>query len=460
MVSSGSSFGDTASNNTLSVNFVYELFTNSSLVQSSFNSILNVIHDIELSVTNLLLPSLFSSCSALYRTSSNNSSRILSAPQVLGISAKPDDMIVYSKCFFFSRSDLIMSFCKASSVGKILGSCEESSLQADENCVVVTARLTLFTTNVPTSSLLVETLLNIIMSGMNDGELATANDAIIRLRWLDLSDKTLLFLPSTSTAQGQSLNSMQRNWPILLGVFIGLLLILAALLWRKKKEKRSFVKLDDDNDIRRLSLSDIQSDIVEPDESLVKIRTLTSVSPTIVRPIDDLLSAENWPSFDALRQGSNITQHNVTEDFLGFLNERNLTKYNWLNGESPSDEVNEEAMDYMNISRSFSGIVTDMVQLRHVNPLVRVQSSDSEIGSSALFNMDDSGRLLDLSLICSICNKSMEGMARKFCACGKGCNLSAHTLCVLEKYPLPSVSHPGTPPTMLPVVLCRYRPRT
>ena len=59
---------------------------------------------------------------------------------------------------------------------------------------------------------------------------------------------------------------------------------------------------------------------------------------------------------------------------------------------------------------------------------------------------------------CSICRKCIDGKSRKLCQCGRtNCNLMAHSKCALAKYPLPSVSHPGTPPLSTAFLLCREK---
>jgi hypothetical protein len=58
---------------------------------------------------------------------------------------------------------------------------------------------------------------------------------------------------------------------------------------------------------------------------------------------------------------------------------------------------------------------------------------------------------------CAICKKGMDGKPRRLCQCGKtGCTFMAHSTCALDKFPLPSVSHPGTPPPVA-FILCREK---
>ena len=286
---------------------------------------------------------------------------------------------------------------------------------------------------------------------MDSGELDAANPAITDLRWLDQSDKTLLFIPSvTSGQQQEDLNSIQRHWPILLGALIAVLFILAALLLRRKRKR--FVKLRDLDRFRN-NLSDIESVSANPWE--IHDGRLTDEKQSEGKDYaQQQLSDRN---LDDTNQ-SVMTDHQ--EDFLGFLEERKRSANDWLIEDDTSYGTEDEELDYLKKSQSFSGLGSEMVHLRHIDPILKARSVDSAVANSPMFTVDDSGRIFDPSLICSICNKSMEGMARKFCACGNdSCNISAHMLCVLEKYPLPSVSHPGTPPTMLPIRLCRYRPK-
>ena len=93
---SAGTFGDTPSPNFLEVKFTYALFTNSTFFSKSTDSISSVVEDIEVSVTNLLLPTLFSSCATYNPTSSNRSSSLLNEQylQVLGISGQPDDIVL------------------------------------------------------------------------------------------------------------------------------------------------------------------------------------------------------------------------------------------------------------------------------------------------------------------------------------------------------------------------------
>ena len=56
---------------------------------------------------------------------------------------------------------------------------------------------------------------------------------------------------------------------------------------------------------------------------------------------------------------------------------------------------------------------------------------------------------------CSICLKPPVGIMKR-CQCGtKGCNYRAHATCINRIQAGPSVAHPGTPASLLPVVLCK-----
>lgn len=57
---------------------------------------------------------------------------------------------------------------------------------------------------------------------------------------------------------------------------------------------------------------------------------------------------------------------------------------------------------------------------------------------------------------CCLCFKAAYGMM-KTCQCGNShCKKRAHNLCVKQVHAPPSVSHPGTPAPLLPIVLCGH----
>jgi hypothetical protein len=306
-----------------------------------------------------------------------------------------------------------------------------------------------------------------IKNAMNDttGVLKLANTAITRLRWIDQAEKSPIPPPTINGGQSESNAPIEKTWPILLGGVIALILIIAALVCRRKWDR--FQKLDDDFNRLSDNTSDIEFNYSEPDHWLdVPVSTIpvpTLMDGLITDTGTDQVSSSDVASVEVSQSHHNDQKAYHDEVFLGFIKERQHSSGldSWDTPDDTSCDVSEEDRDYLKQSQSFSGLGSEMVQLRNIHPLLRARSADTYVSSSTSFVMDDSGRLFDPSLICSICNKSMEGMARKFCACGKeACSLSAHMLCVLEKYPLPSVSHPGTPPTMLPIVLCRYRPKS
>ena len=333
----------------------------------------------------------------------------------------------------------------------------------------MSARFSIYFSARYNSSPLVEKSLAVVKKGMSDGKLSLSHPAIIRLKWREVFDKTLLTFPSVTPAQSEPLDSWNRNWPILLGAILALLFILLALLWRRKKKmKENFQKMEDDIFILRANLSDIESIVSQRDDD----STMNKLFCESILTLNDvrILSTTQTPSNALTDENRTMTWElkNVNDksfqdaDFLGFIEERKIHNDDWNPRDDASYKNDEDDVNYLSTSHSFSILGSEMLHLRHIHPILKARPSDSITGSSALFSMDDSGRIFDPSLICSICNKSMEGMARKFCACGnEDCSISAHMLCVLEKYPLiPSVSHPGTPPTMLPIRLCRYRPKT
>ena len=199
----------------------------------------------------------------------------------------------------------------------------------------MSARFTLFvTTKSNALSQLVQSLLISVQKGMSDGELSEANATIIRLKWIEMSDETMLSAPSISSGQGQPLNSLQRHWPILLGAFIFLLFILATLLWRRKKKKR-VEKLKDDMDILRPSRTSSSSDIesklsLSDDISVDKIlHSQFGIMPAVNGSLRDRATTkessddslvEDHVLIENIRTEDNIMENQ--EELLGFLEER------------------------------------------------------------------------------------------------------------------------------------------
>ena len=99
-------------------------------------------------------------------------------------------------------------------------------------CAVVHGRLTLYTSDPSASSSLVSSAQSILFSSLSDGQLMTANPAILKLEYYNATEKTIV-IPSVDVSQ------KVRAWPIGLGVFcIFALLLLLVILSRRPCEKK------------------------------------------------------------------------------------------------------------------------------------------------------------------------------------------------------------------------------
>jgi hypothetical protein len=134
---------------------------------------------------------------------------------------------------------------------------------------VVDARLTLYVANASAIPQVLEMSLGKIKYAMNDttGVLKLTNSAITRLRWIDQADKSPISPPTINGGQYESNSTIEKTWPKLLGGVIALILIIAALVSRRKWDR--IRKLDDDHQqIFRDNVSDIEFNYSESEHSL------------------------------------------------------------------------------------------------------------------------------------------------------------------------------------------------
>jgi hypothetical protein len=315
----------------------------------------------------------------------------------------------------------------------------------------VNSRLTVYVSDLSASSSVVELIKANVYGAMLSGQLAETNDAIIQLVYFNESEKEILFIPSV--VSDSSTPSDQDDWPMVTGVVLGagILVVSFLLLVIRQRMNR------DSEDIQRVdSISSFDhSHLIE------FIDSSGHVSPSnLSSPVED--SQEVFFDANELYVGAQpgLGSSEQNSSFRDFVDERHIGQISFAL-DSQDVEMADDIFrhdEYIHDPRPHR----DLTLPNPANSaLVSYLSETSFDAPFTDVSSEYDGRVNDSSMICSICNKSMEGMPRKFCACGKdSCNLSAHTTCVLEKYPLPSVSHPGTPPTMLPVVLCRYKPKT
>ena len=79
--------------------------------------------------------------------------------------------------------------------------CNVAPLPNDAQCYVVNSRLTLYTTNPSDSSSIVQDTLRNISMSMGNGELAKSNDVIIKLIYVDQTEKNIINPPSQINRQ-------------------------------------------------------------------------------------------------------------------------------------------------------------------------------------------------------------------------------------------------------------------
>jgi hypothetical protein len=288
---------------------------------------------------------------------------------------------------------------------------------------------------------------------MNSGQLAQSNADIIALVYYTESERNILYTPLIIS--NTQVNANQRGWPMILGILLGVVLLfvlLLAAIW-KRKAREYEVKFNEINDGERSFSSFDHLHL----QHYVDVSGKDSLS-NLSSPIDDIQessSSRELQDHVMLFDSENFA-HEDSDALENFVENRRMRQNSWNSDDDTQN--NDEAMvqaDYLMYERP-----KQVIDFRSPSESA-LNSYIGETSTIVSTSPNGGGRVRDEFMICSICNKSTEGMPRKLCACGKEtCNLSAHTLCVLEKYPLPSVAHPGTPPTMLPVVLCRYRPKT
>jgi len=298
-------------------------------------------------------------------------------------------------------------------------------------------------------------ILATISQSMNSGQLAKSNPDIIALFYYTESDRNILFTPLIISDSKLTLS--QRGWPMILGVLFGILLLFALLLaalWKRlAREKHTKFLEVHDGDGSLSSFGHLHLKHYIEDSGNDTPSNLSS-------PLDDIPDHSSIrDSHDGAIYFDSETFADEDSDMLGiFVHNRRIEQSPDRNSDENTNNSDEgtDDDDYLT-SKSPKPALFFRIPSESVLSSYQRESTNESFPINAFPNVGE--RISDDLLICSICYKSTEGMPRKLCACGKNtCHLSAHTLCVLEKYPLPSVAHPGTPPTMLPIVLCRYKP--
>ena len=287
---------------------------------------------------------------------------------------------------------------------------------------------------------------NLIRDGMNSGDIALVNDAIVVLRYRDDSEKILLpILAVVSPANGSN-NIVQ--WSLIglavLAVLLAVLAVLLALLAaarrfkRKKKETKVFHILDDDKArtdniydfdgladfSMTLPSNESASPLVDKHTEAPQHKTRKNIPPAFFIP-------ESYPPTQ--------DQHASSFDIEGI----------------------DDFMDYRFLNHD-DLILDDITPLCSKAEVINLKSIERANGGISALNENDErdytyeamGKNRGIIPKCSICFKNADGWMKR-CQCrNSSCDKIAHASCIYGKNPSPSISYPGTPPPMLPPILC------
>jgi len=387
------------------------------------------------------------------------------------------------------------------------------------SCAVFKGRLSIYGNNALMANLqglesIFDLSRSLIKDGMNGGELALANDAIVVLRYLDDTEKILAPLAAV-------IAPIQKDRPVLwalLGLLLLLLLLLLALarrFKRKKKEKEAFQTLENEKDIATVRAYDLEgfSDIssarlsydsdvgplvekkvspapppmppktkrqrppVKPIEEMPPPTHVRKLTPLQIAGLEDFLQ-NRFASDDEEEKEPvlpKIPPRIVTQKIRYVPPEpyklapvKRLEKVK-VEDDSVSSEEESIAPEVVPLAAAQtkryvpSGISNkvdkgkkqeeEVVELKPV-PLVTPKVSPPPPEDEAAYTYEAMGTNRGITPKCSICYKDADGWMRS-CQCGnKSCDKIAHAACIYGRNPTPSISYPGTPPPIMPPVLC------
>jgi len=303
---------------------------------------------------------------------------------------------------------------------------------------------------------LLDMALNLIKDSMNSGELATANNAIVVLRYKDDSSKMLApILGVISPSHG---NKDIVQWSLIglaiLAAFIALLAAARRYKKNKKKDVKVFHMLDDDKmrtddvyDFDGLADFSMTLPSIESESPLIDKTTRGTTQPESTLPTPCVFYLPESPP----RNENKIA---VAADIEGI---DDFMEHRFLN----NDDLILDDITPLFSQRAYIKSHSDIEKYRDsdYSSLNCVHESSS---SSYPLHEDDEqdytyeGTGVNRGIVpkCSICFKNADGWMKR-CQCGRiSCDKIAHASCIYGKNPSPSISYPGTPPPMLPPILC------
>lgn len=315
-------------------------------------------------------------------------------------------------------------------------------------CSVLQGRLTIYVddtvmTNTATLESLYNMSLSLIKSGMNNGELALANSAIVWLRYRDNPDKELVPIDVPGSAINDSNDVVQ--WSL---VTLALLILLLAFLLvarrfkRKKTERKTTLVLDHENvgmeevyDFGNLD-EFIRSHHTEEHSRLPgEVETIVTKSKKVKIP----------PAFYIPDSYHTKAVHNrdmtcfEIEGIDDFIEDR--FTHETTPSCSHSKEIHRDKNNYI-----LSPLNHICVSCPDVYPEIDKNEQD--------FTHEGMGTNRGITPRCSICFKNADGWMKRCQCSNSSCDKIAHATCIYGKNPTPSLSYPGTPPPMLPSILC------
>jgi len=350
---------------------------------------------------------------------------------------------------------------------------------------------------------------------MNNGNLAETNHAIVTLRYLEETEKALA--PASLVVKpARNKGVVSYQWTLIyIALLVALLVLLVTRKrWQKSKGHNKQVHMADDfsnpsstydiNDcVESANSSDLKTQSRKPygryksgfnsqDKDLYSYdfeETIISMSDFIVNgfsPVDKLNAIDQVPLHVANafnEAGDGFSNASFTYDFSDLIESPSsfgMRSNSQVKKQKPypSSDIEEGILimsDFMvnmlsphgdvsidNIHSQSSILNTetgDYTTDLHNNGLVHdyngtVKNRSLNLGAEVEFTYEGTGTNREVIPKCSICFKNADGWM-KCCNCGNSsCDKIAHATCVNGKYPSPSISYPGTPPPMLPPILC------
>jgi hypothetical protein len=311
---------------------------------------------------------------------------------------------------------------------------------------------------------------SLIKSGMGSGEIALlAGEAVVLLRYIDDSEKMILPVAAV-IAPDQNDNNVL--WALVaLAALLALLALLAASRLRRRKKKededKAFHKLDDDRDIITVpaynfdGFSDVSSARRSDGSSLPSQATEKRSIPPLAVPVQP--KSKESKALPIFRQSSirpppphtrTLTPLDIEgiEDFMDHRFGSHEEELVLPDTDPPHCALTTPPERSKKGDFGNSGF-NEHVTLKHVE-LRPAKGPAPPDDDEQAYTYEAMGRNRGYTPKCSICYKDADGWMRS-CQCGSpSCDKIAHAICIDGRYPTPSVSYPGTPPPILPPILC------